>query len=196
MTVVVAHMCAPGVLRQHFRAAHIDVVIAGNERHVLGGAEAVEPMAPARELLGQRDIGEIAGDRDVVRRLLLQIGDDLVQHGAIMDEAPPAPPIDVAGGPLADKLAPARLRQRRQMRVGEMGEGERHMQRKACHARLVPAISLGRVQSQPKRGHTESRASPVTTQMRYELPINIPARNTSTPPTTTWNAACRNGVSM
>jgi hypothetical protein len=30
----------------------------------------------------------------------------------------------------------------------------------------------------------------------YELPINIPARNTSTPPTTTWNAAERNGVSM
>jgi hypothetical protein len=30
----------------------------------------------------------------------------------------------------------------------------------------------------------------------YELPIRIPATNTSTPPTTTWNAACRNGVSM
>ena len=32
--------------------------------------------------------------------------------------------------------------------------------------------------------------------MRYELPINMPAENTSTPPTTTWNAAARNGVSM
>ena len=30
----------------------------------------------------------------------------------------------------------------------------------------------------------------------YELPIRIPARNTSAPPTTTWNAADRNGVSM
>jgi len=30
----------------------------------------------------------------------------------------------------------------------------------------------------------------------YELPIRIPARNTSAPPTTTWNAAARKGVSM
>jgi hypothetical protein len=30
----------------------------------------------------------------------------------------------------------------------------------------------------------------------YELPIRIPVRNTSTPPTTTWNAAVRKGVSM
>ena len=30
----------------------------------------------------------------------------------------------------------------------------------------------------------------------HELPIRIPAANTSTPPTTTWNAAARNGVSM
>ena len=31
---------------------------------------------------------------------------------------------------------------------------------------------------------------------RYELPINMPARNTSTPPTTIWKVAGRNGVSM
>ena len=30
----------------------------------------------------------------------------------------------------------------------------------------------------------------------YELPINQPVRNTSTPPRITWNAACKNGVSM
>jgi hypothetical protein len=30
----------------------------------------------------------------------------------------------------------------------------------------------------------------------YELPIKIPAANTSAPPTMTWNAACKNGVSM
>ena len=32
--------------------------------------------------------------------------------------------------------------------------------------------------------------------MRYALPIKMPARNTSVPPSTTWNAADRNGVSM
>src|SRR5215467_3725134 len=30
----------------------------------------------------------------------------------------------------------------------------------------------------------------------YELPIKIPVKNTSTPPTTTWNAACKKGVSI
>ena len=30
----------------------------------------------------------------------------------------------------------------------------------------------------------------------HELPIKIPAAKTKAPPTTTWKAACRNGVSM
>ena len=30
----------------------------------------------------------------------------------------------------------------------------------------------------------------------HELPIKIPVKNTSTPPTTTKNAACKNGVSI
>ena len=30
----------------------------------------------------------------------------------------------------------------------------------------------------------------------YAFPINIPKMNTSVPPTTTWNAACRKGESM
>ena len=30
----------------------------------------------------------------------------------------------------------------------------------------------------------------------YELPMRIPAANTNAPPTTTWKAAARNGVSM
>lgn len=30
----------------------------------------------------------------------------------------------------------------------------------------------------------------------HELPINIPTRNTSTPPTTASNPACKNGVSI
>ena len=40
-----------------------------------------------------------------------------------------------------------------------------------------------------EHGHDLARRS-------HELPISMPARNTSTPPTTTWNAAERNGVSM
>ena len=117
----IATIVSTRVLRQHFRAAHIDVVIAGHERHVLGRAETVEPKAPARELLGQR----------------------------------------------------------RQMRVGEMGEGEHQSMIPKSGNRFSDKIMLMKMS--------------VT---RYELPINMPARNTSTPPTTIWKVAARNGVSM
>ena len=130
-------------------------MIAGDDGHLGGRAQRFQQGAAVHEFLRQRDIGEVAGDRDVVGLLRLQVGDDLAQHLGVVDEAAIALPVDIAGDPLADQLGDARRRQRRQMRVGEMGEGERH-----------------------------------------ELPIKIPAMNTSTPPTTTWNAACRNGVSM
>src|SRR5207244_1969858 len=89
--------------------------------------------------------------------------DNAREHVAAMDEMAVAPPVEKAGGALAGELRPARARQRRQMRVGEMRQHE--------HAAILA-------------------------QARYELPITIPAMNTSTPPTTTWNAAAKNGVSM
>ena len=111
---------------------------------------------------------------------------------AVVDGAPPQLPIEIAGDALADQFAKARPRQRRQMRVGQMSEHEGHRQCKACHRRACPG-ALAYKGKLPERGH---RDGPVTSDIRYELPINIPAMNTSTPPTTTWNAACKNGVSM
>ena len=88
------------------------------------GAQAFQPVAAARKFGRQRDIGNIAGDRDVVGCLRLDVGDDRRERRRIVNEAALALPVDVAGHALADQLAPARRRQRREMRVGKMREGE------------------------------------------------------------------------
>jgi len=52
----------------------------------------------------------------------------------------------------------------------------------------------------PSRVNPTWVTSPAMTSLqcadRYELPINMPAMNTSAPPKAIWNVACRNGVSM
>ena len=123
--IVAEHIGTPGARSVNERAAHIGVVIAGHQAHVLRVAQSFQPDAPARELFRQRDIGKVAGASDVVSLLRLQVGDDLGQHAGVVDEAAPALPVDVAGQPLIEQLGPVRRRQRRQMRIGEMGEGRR-----------------------------------------------------------------------
>src|SRR3954452_20257363 len=51
---------------------------------------------------------------------------------------PTAPPIEITGDALADQLQPPRRRQRAEMDVGEMREGEHRAQRLA-HSPFVPA---------------------------------------------------------
>jgi len=46
----------------------------------------------------------VAGHRDVVGVLRLQVGDDFVQHRAVMHEAAPAQPVQVAGDALAAQV--------------------------------------------------------------------------------------------
>ena len=74
-------------------------------------------------------------------------------------------PVDQPEPALVEELAQARRRDRPEVRVGEVGEGE--------HRALIASVAL-----------------------LYEFPINIPAANTSAPPTMIWNAAEKNGVSM
>ncbi len=62
--------------------------------------------------------------RDVVGRLRLHVGDQHVEHLAALVLVAVARPVDVAERALARELDQPRLRQRRQMRVGQMGERE------------------------------------------------------------------------
>ena len=104
--------------------SHIGIVIAGDRRDPVRGAEMMQPFGGEKKFLRQPEIDEIAGHRDVVRLPLDEIAGEHVKNIAAMHELPPAMPIDVAEHPLAQEVAPAGPRHRAQMNVGQMGEGE------------------------------------------------------------------------
>ena len=105
--------------------AHIGVVIAGDDRDLLRRADAFQPGRRRRELRLQREIDEIAGDRDVVRLLRLEVGDQRVEHVAAVIFVPVAGPVEIAEPALAGEIAQPRRWQRRKMRVGQMRQRER-----------------------------------------------------------------------
>ncbi len=57
------------------RVAHIGVVVAGREGYVRRLAERPHPFRRATKLRRQRDVDEIAGDRDMVGLLGAHVGD-------------------------------------------------------------------------------------------------------------------------
>ena len=103
---------------------HIGVVIAGHERHVLRCAEAGEKGGGAGKLGGQADIDEVAEDGDVVRLPRAEVALDRCEGGRVVMHRAAQAPVHIADEALADELGGARLGQRRQMRIGEMGERE------------------------------------------------------------------------
>src|SRR5262249_33320331 len=122
--VVAAHVGAPLAADEFDGLPHIDVMIAGYEGYVLCGPQSCEPVAAAQKLGRQRDVGDISCDSDMSGRLLLQVGDNCRQRARVVHETPLALPIDIAGPPFSDELAPMRCGQRRKMRVGKMGKDE------------------------------------------------------------------------
>ena len=120
---VVAHELPPGRVRGE-RLAHIGVVIAGHQRHVVRRAERVQPRARRRVFRQQPDIDEVAGDRDVVGRLRVQVAHQELDPLGAVDPVPGVPPMQIAEHALVGELAQPRPRQRREMRVGEMSENE------------------------------------------------------------------------
>ncbi len=121
---VAAHVIAPVRGGMLDRVAHIGVVIARHHAHVVRRAEPREPFPSRREFLLQRDVDEVAGDRDVVRRRGAQVMHQGFQHfGAVPDEAPPVP-IDEAERALAGQLAKTRHRHGPEVRIRQMRQHE------------------------------------------------------------------------
>ena len=75
---------APSFGKMMAGAANIGVVIAGNHGDPIGRADALEPCPRRREFRLQRQIDEIAGDRDMVRPLRLHVGYQRVEHVAAL----------------------------------------------------------------------------------------------------------------
>jgi len=106
------------------RRPHIGVVIAGHDRDPLRRADAFEPGLGRGEFRLQRQVDEVAGDRDVVRALRLHVGDQRVQHLAAVIFVAVAGPVEIAQRALAREIAKLRLGQGRQMRIGQMRQRE------------------------------------------------------------------------
>ena len=120
--VVAAHVIGPVRGRHRLGAADIDVVVAGHHRDVSGVAERLQPAARARVFVGQRQIDQIAGDRDVVDAEGFQIAPDRLEDFGAMDVFALALPIDEAEAALVDELR--KPRPRGEMQVGQLGEYE------------------------------------------------------------------------
>ena len=94
--------CSRPVQRRDRRLrAHIGVVIARHECHVVRRAERLEPGARRRELVGERDVDEIAGDGDVVGRCAFRSATIARSTSARWMAAPLAMPVDEAEPALA-----------------------------------------------------------------------------------------------
>src|SRR5262245_6145178 len=109
--------------------AGINVLIAGDEADVLWRTKVLKPCATLPNLCGKRDIDNIARDRDVIRLLRLDVGDDRRERSRVVNETTLFLPVDVARCTFADQLLPVRSRQRCEMRVRKMGEGEHRVAR-------------------------------------------------------------------
>jgi hypothetical protein len=73
-----------------------------------------------REFSRQRQVDEIAGDRDVIGRVRLDVVNDPLEHRGQVKAAALAMPVDEAAEPLAHELERVGPRQRRKMRIREM----------------------------------------------------------------------------
>jgi len=84
----------------------------------------MQPVGGAQELLGQAEIDQIAGDRDMVGIPLEKVAGERVEERAPMHQLPPAMPVHIAEDALRQEMAALGPRHRAQVNVGEMGESE------------------------------------------------------------------------
>jgi len=112
--------------------AYVDVVIARHQGDVARRPKRREPGARRRVFARERDVDEVAGHSDVVRRLRFEIRHDAREHVAAMNEPALALPVEKAGCTFADQLGQSRRRQRSEMGVRQMRENE-HARIIGCH---------------------------------------------------------------
>src|SRR5579863_6340228 len=108
------------------RIADVGVVIARREAHVDGIAERPEPGRGRGLFGGQADVEDVAGHGDVIGPMPQDVADEAAQQIHVMGAIAAAAPIDIAEAALAHQLDERGFRQRADMRVREMGEGEGH----------------------------------------------------------------------
>src|SRR5262245_43664650 len=94
--LIVVHVRPPLAGGESGGLADINVVVAGDEADVLWRTKVLKPSATLPKLGGKCDVGDIASDRDVVRLLRLDVGNDRRERFRVVNEATLFLPVDVA----------------------------------------------------------------------------------------------------
>ena len=121
---VAAEIISPCLDKAMPGGVDISVVIARNDCDAVRRADALQPFQRRRKLRLQREIDQVAGDRDLIRRLRLDVQHQRIEHVAAMEFPAIARPIEIAERALAGEFAQPQARQRRKMRIGQMGQHE------------------------------------------------------------------------
>jgi hypothetical protein len=124
-----AHVIEPAPRAEIATSSRIDVMVARNDADAVGRPEALEPGQRVDVLLRQANIGKIARDHDVVGSLRLQVGNEPVEHAALMVGLARAAPVPIAAQPLQVPIAWREATDRAEVDVGEVSDGERSVHR-------------------------------------------------------------------
>ena len=94
--------------------ANIGIVIAGDHRNAIRCTNTFQPGPRRRKLRVQRQVDEVAGDRDLVRRLRLKVRHQRIEHIAPVEFVPIAGPVEIAERALSREIAQPLRGHRRQ----------------------------------------------------------------------------------
>ncbi len=102
----------------------VSVVIAGNDGDTVRCADALQPVQRRSKFGFQREVDEVAGDRDLIRLLRLHVRYQRIEHVAAMEFLAIAGPVEIAERAFAGEFGKPRVRQRRKMRIGQVSQRE------------------------------------------------------------------------
>ena len=111
----------PAIARQYL---HQRVVVARHQRDPLRRSETAQPRAGLHELGRQRQIDQIAGDRDVIGLDRMQVAHQGIENGLEVAAPPTQLPGQIAEQALVRQLRPGDGRQLAKVQVGDVGEPE------------------------------------------------------------------------
>lgn len=103
---------------------HIGIVIAGHHGHAVRFTHALEPAARLTEFIRQADLGQVAGNDNMLRLQVLQVLQQRLQHLDTVFGAPLLAPRQVAQQALVYQLSPVRPLRTGQVRVSQVGKGK------------------------------------------------------------------------
>ena len=100
LLAVARHPGAPSPARLVQRPRDIGVVVARNDGNVVRRAQHFQPQPRHFDFPVERQVDEVAGDRDVIGLRRLHVADDRVEDGITHMTPTMALPVDVAGNSL------------------------------------------------------------------------------------------------